>query len=56
MRLIPKLCQDGIALFYFGWDQQGEFVNIRLFFNSELERAAERAAAQAMRISDDICR
>lgn len=49
MKLIPRVCKDGLMLFKFGLtDPRGEYVNIRLFFDRKVESLVQKAVAESL--------
>lgn len=43
MKLIPKICNENTALFCFGSDQRGEYVNVQLFFHTGIESQVKKS-------------
>jgi hypothetical protein len=48
LKLIPRFCSQGLVVFSFGSDTQGDFVNIRSFFNAEVKKLVEQAMSSAV--------
>lgn len=52
MKLIPGLCRDGLVIISFGYhDTREEYVNLRLFFNREIESLIRKAVNLSIRFA-----
>lgn len=46
LKLVPDLCWHGFAVLSFGWDQAGDYANLKLFFNSSAQLQVQREAGE----------
>ncbi len=46
LKLIPKLCSQGLMIFSFSSDLRGNYINIRLFLNGEIKDLAQQVMSQ----------
>lgn len=48
LKLIPKVCSQGLLIFSFASDTRGDYRNIRLFFNREVKSQVQQAVNSAV--------